>query len=72
MKQYEVRPSVNPICPLQQHVAGLLLWAEQIEDTTDCCSRSMQQWTVPRCQRTQEAKHRLGVGVEFNTPLDTV
>jgi len=47
MKQYGVCPSICPIHPLQQRVAGLLLWAST---TAVGCDGRMQE--VPRCQRT--------------------
>jgi len=37
-----VRPSVCPFRPLQQHAAGLLLWAPP-DDVIDCCTAHLQQ-----------------------------
>jgi len=60
MKRSGVRPSVCPICPLQQRAAGLLLWARWVGDNDRllhgrCLSSTglqQQMRVVPRLQLT--------------------
>ena len=54
-------PSVCPIHPLQQHVAGLLLWAQWAEDVDRWLLDAQPHNTLSPCLLTLEAECRLVV-----------